>query len=79
MRGNCTSGMSYPAAKLEWKINGFPVYLGESINYGILNKTTGEGKKQKVLQASTVGLQFLISHQHFNEVGKIKVSQIFNK
>lgn len=75
VRSNCTSPNSFPATKLEWKINGYPVYLGESIYYP-MTKTTNEQltKKNLWLETSTLGLQFLISHQHFNEIGKIKVS-----
>lgn len=77
VRANCSSNMSFPAAKLQWKINSFPVYPGESISYEIIKTVVGEGKKQQNLESANLGLQFLISHEHFNEVGKIKVSEIF--
>lgn len=73
VRANCSSNMSFPAAKLQWKINGFPVYPGEAISYEIIKSVVGEGKKQQILESTTLGMQFLISHEHFNEVGKIKV------
>ncbi|XP_063706420.1 uncharacterized protein LOC134835472 [Culicoides brevitarsis] len=72
VRANCSSNMSFPAAKLQWKINGFPVYPGEAISYDVTKTLAGEGKKQQTMESSTMGLHFLISHEHFNEVGKIK-------
>ncbi|XP_063706417.1 uncharacterized protein LOC134835469 [Culicoides brevitarsis] len=76
VRANCSSNMSFPAAKLQWKINGFPVYPGEAISYDVTKTLAGEGKKQQTMESSTMGLHFLISHEHFNEVGKIKVQCI---
>uniref|UniRef100_A0A336KPD9 CSON013364 protein n=1 Tax=Culicoides sonorensis TaxID=179676 RepID=A0A336KPD9_CULSO len=76
VRANCTNNLSFPAANLQWKINGFPVYPGESISYEVIKTTIGEGKQQQILESSILGLQFLLSHEHFNEVGKIKVQCI---
>lgn len=79
VRSNCTSPNSFPAAKLEWKINGQPVYRGESILYNTLRTTSAQPDQtgpDKILETATIGLEFLISSQHFNTFGKVQVSSM---
>lgn len=62
---NCTSGRSYPPAKLTWYINDYPVELTSLVEYDPQVHHNG-------LVTSTLGLRFPLHAQHF-QGGSLKV------
>lgn len=65
LRLNCTSGRSKPPANLTWYINDGPAMKSHVRTYSPLDTNESE-------QVSQIGLQFLVSHDHFTS-GKLKI------
>ncbi|XP_043515298.1 uncharacterized protein LOC122531440 [Frieseomelitta varia] len=66
LRLNCTSGRSKPAANLTWYINSRQPLKSHVRTYSPLDTNESEW------QISQIGLQFLVTHEHFAE-GKLKI------
>ncbi|KYN31488.1 hypothetical protein ALC56_14369, partial [Trachymyrmex septentrionalis] len=66
LRLNCTSGRSKPAANLTWYINDRQPLKAHVRTYSPLDTNESEW------QISQIGLQFLVSHDHFVS-GKLKI------
>lgn len=66
LRLNCTSGRSKPAANLTWYINDRQPQKSYVRTYSPLDTNESEW------QVSQIGLQFLVSHDHFTN-GKLKI------
>ncbi|XP_078038906.1 uncharacterized protein LOC144471074 [Augochlora pura] len=67
LRLNCTSGRSKPAANLTWYINDRQPPKFYVRTYTPLDTNESEW------QISQIGLQFSVTHDHFNAEGKLKV------
>ncbi|XP_076661604.1 cell adhesion molecule 3-like [Halictus rubicundus] len=67
LRLNCTSGRSKPAANLTWYINDRQPEKSYVRTYSPLDTNESEW------HVSQIGLQFLVTHDHFNAGGKLKV------
>ncbi|XP_011153049.1 uncharacterized protein LOC105191385 [Harpegnathos saltator] len=66
LRLNCTSGRSKPAANLTWYINDRQPLTSHVRKYSPLDTNESEW------QVSQIGLQFLVTHDHFMS-GKLKI------
>ncbi|XP_031830617.1 uncharacterized protein LOC116426166 isoform X2 [Nomia melanderi] len=67
LRLNCTSGRSKPAANLTWYINDRQPLKSHVRTYSPLDTNESEW------QISQIGLQFLVTHDHFTAGGKLKI------
>lgn len=66
LTGNCTAEKSLPATKLLWRINNYPIYSSNIINYPVVRDSITN------LERSKIGLNMPLSHEHFMN-GRLKV------